>query len=161
MKPTRESSAGRPIRRMQTRGPLQILPGEDAAATSPDELHHYQNYAEYSKTLRAWLVAYGIGGPVLFFTNKDLAQSISQSPDKRLIITLFMIGVTSQVLLAFINKWCAWHIYAGENDHGHRDRRTYKIWAWINKQSIIDFVIDATSLSAFAYSSWLTLQIFA
>lgn len=26
----------------------------------------FQNYADYSKTLRAWLVAYGIGGPVLF-----------------------------------------------------------------------------------------------
>ena len=146
---------------MQARDPLRILPGEDAPPTTPEELQHFQNYAEYSKTLRAWLVAYGIGGPVLFFTNKDLTQAISQSPEKRLIIALFMIGVTSQVLLAFINKWCAWHLYAGEYDRGYRDRRAYKIWAWVADHSVIDFVIDATSLSAFAYSTWLTLRVFA
>lgn len=34
------------------------------------KLEHFNNYADYSRTLRAWLVAYGIGGPVLFVTNK-------------------------------------------------------------------------------------------
>ena len=35
---------------------------------------HFENYAEYAKTLRSWLVAYGIGGPVLFLTNKDAPE---------------------------------------------------------------------------------------
>jgi hypothetical protein len=160
VKPTKESSPGKLIRRMQARDPLRILPGEDRTDVSPDEVQHFQNYAEYSKTLRAWLVAYGIGGPILFFTNKDITQAISQAPGKRLIVALFMAGVTCQVLLAFVNKWCAWHIYAGENDRNYRDKRAYKVWAWINDHSSIDFVIDATSLCAFAYSTWLTLRIF-
>jgi hypothetical protein len=161
VKPTKETPAGTLLRRIHARDPLRVLPGEGDSPTSPDELQHFQNYAEYSKTLRAWLVAYGIGGPVLLFTNDALAQAISNAPEKRLIVALFLIGVTSQVLLAFINKWCAWHLYAGEHDRGYRDRRTYKIWAWVADHSIIDFVIDATSLSAFAYSTWLTLRIFA
>lgn len=37
--------------------------------------HYFQAYAEYSKVLRTWLVAYGIGAPVLLLTNEPLAKS--------------------------------------------------------------------------------------
>jgi hypothetical protein len=161
VKPTKDPTPAKLVRREHgNRTTSIIVSGEDAPAPTSEELQNFQNYAEYSKTLRAWLVAYGIGGPVLFFTNQDLTQAIANSPNKRLILALFLIGVSSQVLLAFLNKWCAWHIYAGENDRKYRDKLIYRVWAWINDQSVIDFAIDAISLVAFAYSTWLTLKVF-
>lgn len=131
---------------------------------------HFSNYAEYSKTLRSWLVAYGIGGPVLFLISKDAPEKLSKSPHIELIVSLFVAGVASQILLAFLNKWAAWHMYSGgydrhltlvgDNSCGrHHESRTYRVWHWINKQSWIDFVVDLGALSSFSVATWLVLSI--
>ncbi len=123
-----------------------------------EEGAHFANYSEYSKTLRSWLVAYGIGGPVLFLTGKDAPEKISQSPDLLLIITLFVSGVALQILLAFINKWAAWQMYKGACIDQHQNTRTYRMWDWINRQSWIDFLIDFGVLVSFSVATWIVLK---
>ena len=122
-----------------------------------EESTHFANYAEYSKTLRAWLVAYGIGGPVLLLTNKDAPTKISESPHLSLIISLFVAGVALQIFLSFINKWAAWQMYKGACIDGHQTTRTYRAWDWINSQSWIDFLIDLGVLISFSVATWLVL----
>jgi hypothetical protein len=124
-----------------------------------DEKTHFQNYAEYSKTLRSWLVAYGIGGPVLFLTNKDAPRKISESPHLSLIITLFVAGVALQIFLAFINKWAAWHMYKGAYQITYQKTIAYRVWDWINKQSWIDFLVDFGALVSFSVATWLVLKV--
>ena len=124
------------------------------------EVEHFQNYTDYSKTLRSGLVAYGIGGPVLFLTNQSLSDRVSVAPNKRLIIGLFLAGVALQVVLSFLNKWCAWNMYAGENQIAYRLKKRYKVWRIINDWSGLDFCIDAASIIAFICSTWLVLTIF-
>ncbi len=142
--------------------------GQDAK----DYEGHFANYAEYSKTFRSWMVAYGIGGPVLFLTNKDAPAAIAKSPDFRWIVGLFVVGVALQILLALINKWAAWHMYMGafskfqleQNDSDcsyHHESWFYGLWNWINKQSWIDFLIDVGALSVFAIATWLSLKALA
>jgi hypothetical protein len=123
-----------------------------------EETIHFANYAEYSKTLRSWLVAYGIGGPVLFLMNEDAPAKISESPHLSLIVTLFVAGVALQILLAFINKWAAWQMYKGACIEDHQISKTYKIWDWINSQSWIDFIIDFCVLVSFSVATWLVLK---
>ncbi len=123
-----------------------------------EESTHFANYSEYSKTLRSWLVAYGIGGPVLFLANKDAPEKIANSPHLSLIITLFVAGVALQILLAFINKWAAWQMYKGACINGHQSTRTYRAWDWINSQSWIDFLIDLGVLVSFSVATWLVLS---
>jgi hypothetical protein len=130
---------------------------------------HFANYAEYSKTFRSWMVAYGIGGPVLLFLSKDAPANISGSPHILVIVTLFIFGVAIQILISLINKWAAWHMYRGayakyqdahddpECDKHHRSE-TYRVWCWINKQSWIDFIFDISSLVAFSIATWLVLK---
>ena len=48
-------------------------------------------YTEYSKTLRTWLVTYGIGGPILFISQDQIATKLAASTDKSCIIYLFLI----------------------------------------------------------------------
>ena len=130
---------------------------------------YFLNYAEYSKTLRSWLVAYGIGGPVLFLLSKDAPTRIAASPQLTLIVTLFVLGVSLQIFLAVINKWAAWHMYRGayakhlaligdtECDR-HHESRTYTAWQWINKQSWIDFLVDVGTLACFSGATWIVLR---
>ncbi|MGN7724698.1 hypothetical protein ACTJIL_02600 [Luteimonas sp. 22616] len=130
---------------------------------------HFVNYAEYSKTLRSWLVAYGIGAPVLFLLSKDAPETISRSPHLKTIVTLFVVGVALQIFLSFLNKWAAWNMYRGayakqlesrgdsECDNHHKSK-TYRIWCFINKQSWIDMAVDVGALGCFSVATWIVLE---
>lgn len=140
------------------------------AQEATDHEGHFANYAEYSKTFRSWMVAYGIGGPILLLVSKDVPTSLAGSQHLPIIITLFVIGVGLQILLALINKWAAWQMYRGAyslyqcertdtDQDSHHDTRTYKFWKWINKQGWIDFLCDTFSLLAFSAATWLVLKV--
>jgi hypothetical protein len=139
--------------------------GQDAS----DHEGHFANYAEYSKTFRSWMVAYGVGGPVLLLLSKDAPANISSSPHILAIVTLFILGVAMQILLSLVNKWAAWQMYRGafakyqhlqaDPDCDNHDRsKTYRAWCWINKQSWVDFIFDVSSLVAFSIATWLVLK---
>ncbi len=64
----------------------------------------YAAYEEHTKTLRTWLVAYGIGAPVLFITHDTLMKAVQKSGEGRSLGLLFLIGVAIQVVLAALNK---------------------------------------------------------
>lgn len=121
---------------------------------------HFENYADYSRTLRAWLVAYGVGGPVLFVTNEKLSERVANSGYANAIIVLFLLGVALQIVLATINKWGAWHMYRGAADAEYHATWRYKFWAFVNEQSWIDFWIDLTSLVVFTLATWRVLNVF-
>ena len=134
-----------------------------------DYTGHFANYAEYSKTLRSWLVAYGIGAPVLFLLSKDAPETISRSPHLKTIVTLFIVGVALQILLSFLNKWAAWNMYRGAFSKHlehigdtecdlHHTSKSYRIWFRINKQSWIDMVVDVGALSCFSVATWIVLE---
>lgn len=68
------------------------------------------------KTLRAWFVAYGVGGPVLFITQQDFAATLVDSGWSQLIGVLFLVGVLLQALVALFNKWVNWGLYYFDED---------------------------------------------
>ena len=127
--------------------------------TTGDPQGHFASYAEYSKTLRSWLVAYGIGAPVLFLTGKDAPAKIAQAPQLKTIVTLFVGGVALQILLAFINKWAAWYMYRGDLEPAYQSSLSYRYWGWINRQNWIDFLIDIGALFAFSVATWIVLNV--
>lgn len=158
MKPPRKA---RPAR-LSTSGNSTRAFGENASpSSSMTEAAFFANYAEYAKTLRAWLVAYGVGGPVLLITNKELLVALKASAHRNCIVDLFLVGVALQVTLAFINKWCAWHMYVGEYELAYQSRTRYKFWSWLNDRSWIDMLFDGGSMVAFAISTCLVVQVFS
>ena len=86
---------------IQPGSPSQI-PAHDLAA------EFYKAYEEHSKVLRTWLVAYGVGAPVLFLTNDSLAAKLGASAESGEIGGLFLGGVAFQVFLAVLNKTVMW-----------------------------------------------------
>ncbi len=125
-----------------------------------EEAIHLDNYFDYARTLRAWLVAYGIGAPVIFMTNDKVTEKIGKSESASTIVTLFLLGVALQVVLALINKWGAWHLYAGENKPAFKKTWRYRIWGRITDMSWLDFWVDIVALSVFVVATWKTLVVF-
>lgn len=140
------------------------------AQDTKDYEGHFANYAEYSKTFRSWMVAYGIGGPVVLLTSKDAPRTIASSPHLKTIVTLFVLGVALQIVLALINKWSAWNMYRGafakyqaelgdpECDQ-HHGSVTYRVWKWVNRQSWIDYLVDIGALLSFSVATWIVLNL--
>lgn len=92
-----------------------------------DREEYFKAYGEYSKVLRTWFVAYGIGGPVLLLTNETLATSIKTSGQGKALAGLFLSGVGLQVVLAALNKFSMWGIYFGEIKTPFKTTRRHKI----------------------------------
>jgi hypothetical protein len=76
-----------------------------------EKSEYYTAYEHYSGVLRTWLVAYGIGAPVVVLTNESLWQTLRTNGDSSAIGVLFMSGVALQVLLAALNKAIMWGSY--------------------------------------------------
>jgi hypothetical protein len=131
-----------------------------ASADEEDRKVFFQNYADYSKAVRAWLVAYGIGGPVLFVTNEKLTERVVKSGYGAEIIAMFLIGVGLQIASAMINKWAAWHVYRGIGDIEYQNSKSHKFWSWVNDQTWIDIWADLLALAALAYATWRVLNAF-
>lgn len=115
-------------------------------------------YAEYAKTLRAWLVAYGVGGPVLFATNDAMAARVGASAEATVITYLFLGAVAAQVFIAVVNKWAAWFVYLGIDDEDVQKWKSYRTTVWLSRQAWIDMLVDVGSIAALF---WATAKVLA
>src|SRR5438105_15853414 len=95
-------------------------------ATPDDGEGHYAAYAEHARTLRTWLVAYGIGGLVLILSQDSLWKRLAASGTLPLIAGLFLCGVALQVVLAAVNKSAMWAVYYGEIEPSYQKTRRHK-----------------------------------
>lgn len=124
--------------------------------TGDQPTDYYKVYEEYAKNLRTWFVAYGIGGPVLFITNSDVASAISASPHRATIIWLFFLAVGFQIFLSGLNKYVNWILYAYHDKEHWRGN----LAAWISDQLWIDGLLDVATVTAFGVATILTINIF-
>jgi hypothetical protein len=111
-------------------------------------------YQHYSNLLRSWLLAYGIGAPVLFLTNEALWQKVVTSRAGSSIAWPFIVGVSLQVLLAAANKAVAWVLYFGELRPDFTSMRRYRCAAWVGEQFWVDLLIDVGSMVFLALGTW-------
>lgn len=119
----------------------------------------YKAYEEHSKNLRTWLVAYGIGGPVLIVSNQRLSDLLINSVDLRNYIYAFLGGVATQVFLSVLNKNVMWGCYCGEQLEEFRNSILYKFANWFSVQYWIDFLADLISIVLFIYATFGILKI--
>lgn len=128
-------------------------------------------YLDYGRVLRAWLVAYGAGGPVLFLTQEKVAERIAASGQARTIVYLFLAGVLLQVLISLLNKWVNWYLYAYADLSGPKrpERRAGKqrhpSWLYIlagriSRQFWLDILADGGAVVAFGWATLKVLFIF-
>jgi hypothetical protein len=119
----------------------------------------YAAYDGYSRTLRTWLVAYGIGAPVLLMTNDALWRAIADSGDMTWIGALFLTGVALQVLLATVNKAAMWVLYYSEIRSEFEEGWLCSVAAWLSRQFWIDILVDLLSMCFFAGATYQVFRI--
>jgi hypothetical protein len=134
---------------------------------------YYSSYAEFSKTLRTWFVAFGIGGPVVLLANEKAWPKIIASKCSFDLALLFLIGGGIQVISSFANKHSMWHLYFGdekmeeaetdakikEKIGQHRSTSIYKVARWYSYQNWIDELLDFFTLCLFAWATYLAFII--
>ena len=111
-------------------------------------------YNEYNKTLRAWLVGFGISVPALFIINTDAQDLLANSAHKCSIIYPFLIGVSAQILIAFVNKIVAWCAYRREecSESSIVPCMCVRLFASIENWFLLDVIFDIVTLVAFGMS---------
>lgn len=127
-----------------------------------DSEGHYKIFEEYSKVVRSWFIAYGVGAPVLFLTQEHISKKIVDSGEGTSIILLFLGGVFIQALIAVINKWNNWYIYlAYDNEKEFGDQTDIvKFCSILSEQAWIDISIDILSFALFIIATAKVLFIF-
>jgi hypothetical protein len=115
----------------------------------------YAAYEEHTKTLRTWLVAYGIGAPVLFLTHDTLMTAIKKSGEGSTLGLFFLVGVGIQVGLAALNKTIMWRLYKAEldNESVGNHGMILRICDWLSDKYLIDFVADLATIALFALAT--------
>lgn len=117
-------------------------------------------YEEYNKSLRTWFLTFGIGVIALLVSNESLASKFSQAPSKTVTVLLFLFGCFNQVVIAFINKVCAWCMHNGDIQPSFKNGRIYKnaekvySWFWL------DVTADVLTIVAFTIAIIMMVGIF-
>ena len=66
---------------------------------------YFDAYANFSKSLGDWLIAYGIGAPVFFASQSAFARVLNDTSRAVPIIIMFLVGVPFQITLALDFKY--------------------------------------------------------
>ncbi|MCX6554489.1 MAG: hypothetical protein NTZ12_05665 [Candidatus Aminicenantes bacterium] len=113
---------------------------------------YHAGYREYNKALRTWLVAFGIGGPVLLITKETVLNRVIQQGKLKSIVTLFLIGAVLQIVIAFINKIECWYSYYCQVDENFRKSGRGRFMLWLDTQFWLDISFDLASMICFGLS---------
>ncbi|MCK9418279.1 MAG: hypothetical protein M0R70_02755 [Nitrospirae bacterium] len=120
---------------------------------------YFEGYAQFAGVLRTWLIAYGIGGPVLFVTQAQLADKLSKSGQAHFIASLFLAGVFLQVVVALLYKGAMWYLYVGEEDEDMQKRKRYIISSWLAESFWLEMLFDLASIALFMFATSIVLDI--
>ena len=112
-----------------------------------DDSSFYESYAHFSRTLRAWLVAYGVGVPVLLVSQEFIAKAIIKAGTGRLITWLFLIGVAIQVLAALLYKYSMAYLYSAEVEPDLNTTWRVKTAEWLSNAVWLEALFDITSIA--------------
>ena len=109
---------------------------------------YHQSYKGFANTLRAWLIAYGIGGPFLIVSQQSIWHRLSFTA-VAWIAALFLLGVLLQVGHTMIFKWAQWKLYIAEKDGSEEPEWAFKL----SHNYWVDHVTDIGSVLLFAVAT--------
>ena len=118
----------------------------------------FEPYKYFANQLRTWLIAYGIGAPVLFVSQPTIADALKPSGCGRSMIFLFLVGVSLQIVQAWMYKAAMWYLYLGELNKKFQTSKKHKISVWVAERFWPEFVIDLASIALFSFATFKALS---
>ena len=132
-----------------------------AAQPKTDEAGYFEGYVSFARTLRTWLVAFGIGAPVLLLSQEQLAVRFMASDKAALVTTCFLAGVGAQVLGALLYKTAMWYLYLGELKPAFKKSARYRASDRVSEAFVIESLLDLASIGLFGYATYLLISTLA
>lgn len=122
-----------------------------------DDKGFHEPYAKLADRLRGWLLAYGIGAPVLFVSQDRISNALNQSQCSRFVISLFLAGISIQIVASFIYKASMWYLYVGEYDPEFCKTYRFRVSDWFSEQFWIEALSDLGSIVLFGIGTYIAL----
>ena len=122
---------------------------------------YVESYQSFASNLRAWLIAYGIGAPVLFASQSAFSEMLKNKGAVTPVIYAFLIGMSIQIFAAFLYKASMWYIMWGAMTPTFKTTCRYKFSDWVSEQLWLELLFDIASVSAFAWATVKVLLIYA
>ena len=122
-----------------------------------NESGFYDAYASFSRTLRAWLVAYGVGVPVLLVSQEFIASAIVRAGNGALVTWLFLAGVAIQVIAALLYKYSMAYLYFSAADSGLDGGLRVKAAEWLSNAIWLEALFDITSIVLMVWGTYLVV----
>ena len=119
----------------------------------------YDAFLEYARLLRTWLVAFGIGGPILFLNIQGVYDTLRASDDRWLLLSVFFAGLGLQVLSALLHKWVAWFVVVGAVSERVRRLPLYRFSIFMANFPWIGVIADVGTVVLFAYAAALSVHL--
>lgn len=120
----------------------------------PEEASEYFNsYSRFSSSLRGWLVAYGIGAPVLFASQAAFARVLNDTKRATPIIVMFLIGVLIQIGMTLSYKYCMWCLYQGEIKNHYKNKYRCHCANYLSNQTWLEFILDISTVVLYTYGT--------
>lgn len=127
----------------------------------PDDAKEYlESYQSFAATMRAWLVAYGIGAPVLLATQGAFSFVLADRKAAEPLIYMYLIGVGIQILSALMFKASMWYIFWGALNADFKSSWRYKVSDWLSEQLWFEILLDALTIGLFAWATGRVLVMF-
>lgn len=121
---------------------------------------YYKAYEEHARTLKTWLVAYGVGALVVLMTNEEIWKALAAAPAAPAIAKLSLAGVAAQVAVSAVNKFSMWVCYYGEYKPSFKSKRRYKVGHWLSTQFSFDVLADVATIVCFVIATARIFLIF-
>lgn len=127
-------------------------------STGSDVAGYYEAYAGFARTLRTWLVGFGVGVPVVVASQAELAKALRESGDASLVVSLYLGGVGVQILATLLYKTAMWYTYFGATEPAFEKTRRYRISCAVADRYWLEFVIDAVTICLFSTATYVLLD---
>jgi hypothetical protein len=135
-----------------------VMPEKKSAKEVVKESGFYEPYSHFSRTLKAWLVAYGIGAPVLLASQEHLSKLVIDSGCGVVISALFLLGVASQIAASLVYKYSMGIIYFSELDSEIKDTRIFKIADRVSESFGLELAFDLLTVICYAVGTYMTFK---
>jgi hypothetical protein len=119
---------------------------------------YWQSYERFSTSVRNWLIAYGVGGPVLLVSQDSVAARVLASGQVAWIGGFFLAGVLLQVVKGIAYRTTSW--YGIESTQTPESHTTWqmRVSQWINGAVWLEVLCDVVTIALFAVATALAVR---
>lgn len=134
---------------------VQLAPGTPAR---PPESGFYEAYSGFAKTLRTWLIAFGVGAPIIFFQSPEAWAALGKNGAVRPFVYCFLIGIAIQVFCSLLFKTAMWYLYMSELGEIQEDAWQFTASQWVSTAYWLELFLDVATISLFTYATFRAVQ---